>query len=113
MTSKRYFGILFIVSGAAFAATFDGMDVDGDGYISESEFVQSGLFADWDNDNDGRLDANELAIPWEDVRHWDLDGDESVDEDEFYRGAWEDWDQDQDGRLGEEDFGAANRKWPL
>lgn len=105
--------ILLIFSGASFAATFDGIDINGDGDISKSELVQSGTFADWDNDNDGRLDANELAIPWAEIRHWDLNSDGYVDEDEFYSSAWNEWDRNGDGHIEEGEFAAANKRWPL
>lgn len=105
--------ILLVLSGASLAATFDGMDLDGDGTISKEEFAESGTFADWDNDNDGRLDSNELAIPWEEIQHWDRNSDGYIDESEFHESAWKAWDNNQDGQLDEEEFAAANRRWPL
>ncbi len=105
--------ILSTLSGASVAATFDGMDINGDGNISKAEFAQSGTFSDWDNDNDGRLDAGELAIPWAKIARWDLNGDDYIDEDEFYEGAWTAWNTDRNGHLDEGEYAEASKRWPL
>lgn len=96
--------VMFGFAGSAFAVTFDSLDKDGDGQVNKEEFVDSGLFSLWDNDNDGKLAEDETAQDWSTISDWDDDDSGYLDEDEFYDNAWSDWDADDDDYLDEDDW---------
>lgn len=74
--------------------TFDTWDKDGDGYLSEKEWLEGskdyygewdteemGYYSDWDTDGDNRLSTTEVALNTYDT--WDLDGDGEIQKEEF------------------------------
>ncbi len=66
---------------------YDAIDIDGDGFIEYVEYkdVLDGtkFFVDWDVDASEYLSEDELAQGVFNI--WDLDGDNMLDNDEFYQ----------------------------
>lgn len=83
--------------------SFDQYDADGDGGLSEQEFMSSagdiGAFDNWDNNNDGLLEENEYSAIGlnEDFDDWDDDDDGFLGGDEFYGSTYDAFDNNGDG----------------
>ena len=69
-----------LVSATEWNATFSRWDVDGDGFVSESEYVLDGGFDELDSDGDGLLTEAEWNSAMVD---WDVDHNGSLDTDEM------------------------------
>lgn len=75
---------------AAADRTFSDVDADGNLELNESEFEQVSRSA---------FDA------------WDLNGDQRLIEEEFYRGLFAAWDSDEDADIGEEEYRTGHSLW--
>lgn len=73
-----------------------------------------GAFADWDMDGGGSLDGGELGEGFERTGlfgEWDRNDDDLLQEDEFREGAFGVWDADGDGFISEEEWRAGYGAW--
>lgn len=97
---------------------FEAWDQNDDAYLDHDE-IATGLYTDWDTDNDGRLTQSEFdqgVSDWfdgdgvidDEFAEWDADGDGYVGESEFSENWSEvemtNWQDDGDGRYTEEEF---------
>lgn len=125
---KRLLGAASIAALAAAPVaaaewSFDDIDADGNLELTEAEFeqatVDSGLFDDWDLDDDEALSMEEYH---EGVfATWDADEDALLSADEFETGFadWDfgddidfsAWDADGDAHLSMSEFGAGLSDW--
>jgi hypothetical protein len=99
---------------------FEAWDQNDDMYLDHEE-VATGLYTDWDADDDGQLTEAEFdqgVSDWfdgdgvidDDFAEWDANDDGYIGEDEFATN-WSDvevtgWDNDGDGLYSEEEFGS-------
>lgn len=68
-------------------------------------------YDDWDADGDGALSEDEFMTGFGEVGaydSWDEDGDGSLTEDEFNAGIFDSYDDDDSGVIEEPEFGDAN-----
>ena len=90
---------------AALAQTsqFDDIDHDHDNRITLDEWhggtADRGIFSDRDGNDDLRLDENEFdALGFDDdFDEWDTNGDDYLNDNEYYDGAFNYFDEDEDG----------------
>lgn len=95
---------LLLVATSADAIPFDELDANGDGAVSKEEFVESRLFQRWDNDDDGRIAADELNSDLALLTAWDRDGSQALDQEEFAAGVWDQVDLNRDERVAPEEY---------
>jgi hypothetical protein len=113
---------LVVCAGAPVVAqSMPDWDVDGDGVLNESEFTQgvldSGVFEEWDADDDEAVGYFELSSGLYAAWDADDDGELSVDEWDGAADRWfgeydvnlsvETWDMDGDGVISEFEFADA------
>lgn len=85
--------------------SFQDLDSDGSGYISKAEFDsfagRISQFPDWDENQDGTLDAEEFDAMGLNagLEDWDVNSDGSVDFFEYQQAAYSHLDHDGDQRL--------------
>lgn len=99
-------------------AMFQQWDTNGDGQLSQQEFIQGarnvGLFNKWDGNNDGRIDQNEFdELGFEgEFASWDQNNTGYLDPNELYTGVFQSNDQNQDGQWSMEDWNSfAGGRW--
>lgn len=95
-----------LVSASLFAGdvTFDTMDANQDGNVTNDEFrdniSDAGVYADFDLDKDGYLTKDEFQqTGFDDELYdgWDVNKDDRLDDNEFSDGAFFNYDEDEDG----------------
>jgi hypothetical protein len=85
------------------AANFTFQDANDDGKISKDEFYStmsdSGIYADWDLNDDGLLDAGEFEeVGFDyDFDTWDVDGNNYLDAGELYDSYYDSYDDNENG----------------
>jgi Ca2+-binding EF-hand superfamily protein len=77
---------LLLASGVAMAQ-FNEWDTDGDGQVTEEEFMENAEYGDA-------------------FSEWDEDGDGMLNEDEFAGGIYSEYDEDGDGYWSDEEYSA-------
>lgn len=94
-----------MLSPAVAAQSFETLDENGNGLLSQQEYndwvSKAGNFAELDMNNDEFLDKAEFREArannnW-DYDTFDADDDGYVDADEFYGGIYDEYDADEDG----------------
>ncbi|GAB3032899.1 hypothetical protein [Bowmanella dokdonensis] len=111
--------VLPLVSSMALAGTtFNQADMNDDGKVTRTEFRSTvgdaDFAADWDDDDDGRIDTMEYeAIGLEDeFDEWDRDTNDYLSDNELYDGVYSSYDEDENGHWdGDEWDDAGDDGW--
>jgi len=70
-------------------------------------------WSDFDTDDDDRISRSEYddAIGTHGFDHYDADGNDEIDDDEWAEGLFENWDDDGDGKVDRGEYRQARRVW--
>ena len=87
-----------------------------DGYTSVEPVVNPGVgyLESWDDNKDLRWDKQEFRAGLQETglfNEWDLDDDGTFTEDEFNQGLFNEWDEDGNGYLSNEEYAIGNAAW--